>query len=169
MILVTGFGPFPGVRDNPSGVVARQVHGRRVRGHTVVAEVLPVTWTGAAARTLALARHLEPVVVVGLGVAMSREGVQVERLGRRELAARLDAAGELPPVLPGPEQVGATLAVDVLCQALSATPSDDAGSYVCNAWLYQVASGLDCPVGFVHLPAAGLDPERLLAGLAHLV
>jgi pyrrolidone-carboxylate peptidase len=56
-----------------------------------------------------------------------------------------------------------------LAEALGATCSDDAGGYVCNAWLHRVASTLAVPVGFVHVPAEGLPPDRLLHGLSALL
>ena len=58
---------------------------------------------------------------------------------------------------------------EALCQGLDAVPSDDAGTYVCNAWLHQVASGLEIPVGFIHIPGSGLEPERLMKGLEALI
>jgi pyrrolidone-carboxylate peptidase len=59
--------------------------------------------------------------------------------------------------------------VDRLARALGAVLSDDAGRYVCNAWLHRVASALDVPVGFVHVPAEGIAAERLLDGISALI
>lgn len=172
MILVTGFGPFLDVEDNPSGRLARRVDGARVAGHSVHGELLPVSYDEAPALTLALAERLRPDLVVGLGVARGRARVMVERVGRRPTAsAAPDVRGRRPtPPKAGPDEVRATLDVDALAETLGAGVSDDAGAYVCNAWLYAVARGLPgVPVGFVHLPDEGLAAERLLAGLARLV
>jgi hypothetical protein len=65
--------------------------------------------------------------------------------------------------------VDATIDVHRLALALGANVSDDAGRYVCNAWLYRVARGFPAPVGFVHVPPSGLDPAILLAGLRALL
>ena len=48
--------------------------------------------------------------------------------------------------------------------------SDDAGPYVCNAWLYGVLGGLAAtgrpiPAAFLHVTAEGMDPDRLAAAL----
>ncbi len=60
--------------------------------------------------------------------------------------------------------------VERLAAALGAGVSTDAGRYVCNAWLYQVAAALpDRLVGFVHVPPAGVELARLLAGVASLL
>jgi pyrrolidone-carboxylate peptidase len=70
----------------------------------------------------------------------------------------------------GPAEVRATLDVEALAEALGAGVSDDAGAYVCNAWLYAVTRGLPgVPVGFVHVPDQGMPEDQLLAGLARLV
>ena len=167
-VLVTGFGPFPGVDDNPTSVLARAVSGATVAGHIVHGVVLPVRYDEAPARTIALARELGAVLVVGTGVAVRRERVTVERVGRAAVG-RPDVAGWTPASLDGPPLVPSTLDVATLCAALDADPSDDAGSYVCNAWLHGVAQGLEVPVGFVHVPPTGLPAARLLAGLEALL
>lgn len=169
MILVTGFGPFGAVVDNPAARLARAVHGRRIGGHTVVGCVIPVSYARGPDTTIALARDLGPRFVVGLGVATARGTVEVER---RAIAAgdgrTPDVDGVILDRLDGPDVVHATLDAERLAAALGADLSDDAGRYVCNAWLHRVAQALDVPVGFVHLPADGLDPERLLTALRWL-
>jgi pyroglutamyl-peptidase len=165
MILVTGFGAFPGVNHNPTADLVRALNGRRVQGHTLVGEVLEVRWLQGPRRAVRLAHLLRPALVLGFGVATQRGAVCVERLAHRHLAARPDAAGELPPVLDGPEVVSSSLDVQRLAEALDGESSEDAGRYVCNAWLYQVALALDVPVGFVHVPAQGLAVSRCLGAL----
>ncbi len=169
-VLVTGFGPFPGVVDNPSARLARQVHGCRAGSSPVVGLVLPVRWRVGPLMAIEAARALDARAVVGLGVATSRSGVHVERLAVRRTDGRADVVGEVLPLPPGEPTVAATLDVDRLAAALDAVVSSDAGNYVCNAWLYQVVPALvGRPVGFVHLPSEGLSPARLLAGLAALL
>ncbi|MCK6524086.1 pyrrolidone-carboxylate peptidase [Myxococcota bacterium] len=172
MILVTGFGPFLDVEDNPSGRLARRIDGARVAGHSVYGERLPVSYDEAPAMTLALAERLRPILVVGLGVARGRMKVMVERVGRRpDPGAIPDVGGRRPTARKGaPAEVRASLDVEALSDALGAAVSDDAGAYVCNAWLYTVARALPAvPVGFIHVPDEGMSEERLLTGLARLV
>lgn len=164
MILLTGFGPFLDVADNPAARVVRALDGRRLAGETVIGRVLPVSYRRGPAETVAVARRLEPRLVLGLGVARSRGRVTVERVGRPDVGAAPDVDGERPARL-GAGLVRATVDVDRLAAALGAEVSDDAGDYVCNAWLYRVASTLDVPVGFVHVPVRGLDPDRLARAL----
>lgn len=172
MILVTGFGPFGRVIDNPSARAALEVHGRRVAGETVIGRVLPVSYARASAEVSEVVAASGPVrLVVGLGVATNRGDVEVERTGRRTCdPARPDVDGVGVDDLGGPELVPATIDVEALARALKARISDDAGGYVCNAWLFRVAQALpDVPVGFVHIPAAGIATDRLLAGLRALL
>lgn len=169
MILVSGFGPFPGVPDNPTAALARAIDGRRVAGETVVGIVLPVSYARGPAEVIRHAQLLGPRLVVGLGVASQRAKPCVERTGRRAAnperpdvdGVALDRCGD------GPEIVRATADVARLAKALKAEISDDAGGYVCNAWLWTVVQALPgTPVAFVHVPPAGLPVDRLLGALA---
>ena len=168
-VLVTGFGPFPGVDDNPTAHLARAVNGAQIANHSVVGHVLPVSFARGPDDTIALARELKADLVVGLGVAVRRSEVCVEQRGVRVREGRPDVDGSTVCLLEGPDHVPATLDVPRLAQALQARVSLDAGTYVCNAWLYRVSQALDVPVGFVHVPPSGLTPTRLLDGIATLL
>lgn len=179
VLLVTGFGPFLEVQDNPSGRLAEAVDGVRLGrpgepGLRVVGAVLPVDYDEAPARTVSLARSLGAFAIVGTGVALGREQVCVERWGRRLARPDLADVGgrRLADLEPGgPVRVEATAPVVALAQALGALVSEDAGGYVCNAWLYRVlralarSPGVAPDVAFLHIPPQGLAPERLLGAL----
>ncbi len=168
MILLTGFGAFRDVTDNPAARAARALSGWRLRGHTVVSRVIPVSYARGPDHTIAVARQLRPVLVLGLGVAVARAGVEVERRAVARVQGA-DVDGVTAELGPDPAEVRATIDVAALGEALGAGLSDDAGAYVCNAWLYRVTQALDAPVGFVHVPRDGIEPERLARGLAALV
>jgi pyroglutamyl-peptidase len=171
VILVTGFGPFKTVVDNPSAAVVRQISGARVAGRTVVGLELPVSFARAPGLVLDAARRLDVDLVVGFGVAMSRDRVCVERRAARPAGSRSpDVDGVSDYVVDGPDLALSTADTATLAAAMGAALSDDAGSYVCNAWLYEVSLGLpDVPVAFVHVPPAGIEASRVLDGLAALV
>jgi pyroglutamyl-peptidase len=168
-VLVTGFGSFPGVPENPTARLARAVDGARIGEATVIGRVLPVSYARGPALAIELAREHGVALVVGTGVAVTRPGVTVETVGRRVLEGACDVDGASLCGLSDDELVAATLDVRRLAAALGATLSDDAGRYVCNAWLHRVASELAVPVGFVHVPAEGIDAERLLDGISALI
>lgn len=168
MIVVTGFGPFLDVETNPSGALARAVDGARVGRHTVVGLELPVSYERAVQETVSFAQRLRPALVLGLGVATNRTGVQVEHVAvNRTHPEHADVDGRRPKDLgPGPARVVSSVAPK-LAQALGCEPSHDAGVYVCNAWLYGVTTSLaTLPVAFVHIASdQALSAAELLAGL----
>lgn len=171
-LLVVGFGPFLEVLDNPAARLARACDGGRAGAHLVVGRDMPVTWFGAVERVVALQAQHDAALVLGVGVARGRELAWVERAGFRRVDGRTpDVDGvvldDLDPL--GPARRDATLDADALAQALGVGVSEDAGRYVCNAFLYLAPAALPVPVGFLHIPPAGFPPERLLAGLARLV
>lgn len=168
-VLITGFGAFPGVPVNPTEAVARAVDGRVVAGWRVAGRVLPVGWREGPDAAIAAARAVDAALVIGLGVATTRVGVEVETVAVRACDPRPDAFGVVDAELSGPDRVAATVDCARLAEALGASLSTDAGRYVCNAWLYRVSSELTVPVGFVHVPADGIAPDRLLAGVAKLI
>lgn len=165
---MTGFGPFGGVADNPSERLIRALDGRSTGGIALVGVVLPVSFSRGPALAIEAAKAAGPGLrmVLGFGVAMGRDGLWVEAVGQARSGAGLDVDGNAGGVLPGPEVVEATVDLPRLTRCLGAKISRDAGAYVCNAWLHQVTLGLPgLPVGFVHIPAEGADPESVVAGL----
>lgn len=167
MIVVTGFGPFLDVEDNPSGRLAQAVDGARIGGHTVLGQVLPVSYERAPRRALELARR-RPALILGLGVAASRTGAQVERVAVNAGSTQNpDVDGVWKERLgDGPDALRCGIA-DELAAALRIETSDDAGRYVCNAWLYGLLRHAPrTPAAFVHIAdASALEPTALLEGL----
>ncbi len=166
--LVTGFGPFLEVTDNPSGRVARAVDGRSIGGVDIAGHELPVTFGGGPDRAVALAEALDAHVVIGLGVDRRTTTVDVETRAYN-VGAGLDVEGRTLRALhpEGPPLVYANIDAAAFAAALGGRVDDDAGRYVCNAWLYRVGLAL-MPrrlVVFVHLPRDGMDPERLVTAI----
>lgn len=162
MIRLTGFGPFGDVLDNPSATLVRALAGRSIAGHAVDARILPVRWSDGLDAALA---GPTPALLLGFGVAVSRDTVQVEAVGTRH-RERADIAGREPSDVDGPERVAATVDVPRLAACLGATVSHDAGSYLCNAWAWTIPQRTQAPAAFVHLPPQGADPDGLAAGIA---
>ena len=162
---MTGFGSFSGVTDNPTESLAQALNGQMFAGHEIRGVVLPVSYARGPAEAIREAREFGADLVLGFGVAVNRTDVCVERIAVFVSDGDPDNDGETVAMSEGPERVRATLDVDGLAGALGASLSDDAGRYVCNAWLYKVTEALDVPVGFVHVPAAGLTPLDVLDAL----
>ncbi len=170
VILLTGFGPFPGVPENASAVlVPRLAKAARdlFPDYDIVAEILPTEWVAAPQKVGDLLARPGTVLALHFGVARHAQGFQIELVGRNQCSAVADAAGRLPAVDclldDGPAELACTLPVERIVHRLTqlgvpVCTSTDAGGYLCNALLYHslgAADTLEKPhlAGFVHLPA----------------
>lgn len=185
-LLVTGFGPFPGVPANPSAVLARQVARLRrpaLARFRIRVEVLPTRWDGLDGLAALIARR-RPAAVLMLGVAARRQLVCVE--GRAVNAARPapDAAKAHPAAVrlapEGPDARPSTARLAPLLAALRrhgvpARLSRDAGRYLCNASYFRALETAGAaPVAFVHLPGRsgrprGVGRVRMVRALSDLL
>jgi pyroglutamyl-peptidase len=177
-VLITGFGPFPGVPTNVScSLVRRLVFKARavLPDLRFVAAVLPTEWMRAPQRVTQLHKLHEPVLALHLGVASRMRGFRIETEARNFRRMLPDAAGALPPssrvceedierraaALDAPS-IAAHLGRKGYCASLS----NNAGDYLCNAVLYQSLieaerRGSRCKVGFIHVPADLLPQDML--------
>jgi pyroglutamyl-peptidase len=161
-LLVTGFGPFPGMPRNPSAAVARNVAallGRRT-GVDARALILPTTYAAVSEVLVPAVREGGYDAVLMIGVAGRAKAVRLERRGANRAALfSPDAAKKRPAALilgKGPPYRASTVPAlrllplfrrhDVPC-----TVSQDAGRYLCNAG-YFTALAHPMPVMFVHIP-----------------
>lgn len=173
-ILVTGFGPFPGVEHNTSGEAARAIDGQVAHGVTFVGRVVDVSWTRAWPTIAQHVREVDPVALVMLGVDQNSDRVRLERVAHNGSCERVDQFGERAPGPRLVEHAPATLVTGLPWAALcvdGVEPSDDAGRYLCNASFFSGVHALGdaLPVGFVHVPPAPLDAVfPLLRRLAEL-
>ena len=170
-LLLTGFGPFPGVPVNASSALVARIAAvarPRLSTVTIATATLPTEWRRGPDRVRALIARLRPEIVIHFGVAEQARGFVIERVGANACLAYADAAGVLPPLTvldaDGPLSRPVTLPVSAIVRALEArglpvAASDDAGSYLCNAVLYSslsLATERARPfiAGFVHIPPA---------------
>jgi len=184
-ILLTGFGPFPGVPENASALLVTEL-ARLARtrwlAHRFEAAVLPTEWLAGPAMLTTLLDELEPAAVLHFGVAGTASGFAIESRGQNFAKPEPDAAGRLPPSsrlsADGPDYLAATIpTVDILerlgQRSLPCSLSHDAGGYLCNAVLYgslerAQKANWTMRSGFIHLPAtlAGITvPGRPAASL----
>jgi pyroglutamyl-peptidase len=161
-LLVTGFGPFPGIPRNPSAEVAHRLAASprwRRLGIEVRARVLPTTYAALEAELApALAEGFDAVLMIG--VAGRSRRVRVEgRASNRSSILHGDAAKRRPermaqPGLPAFRRCRADVRRVVAAlqeHGVPAAPSQDAGRYLCNASYLQALAG-PAPVLFLHIP-----------------
>ena len=175
VILITGFGPFPGVPENATTRLVPELQERAKRaipGHRVVAEILPTEWRAAPLRVEALVGRHKPVATVHFGVSSRAEGFVIETRGHNTAEDLADACGERPAseciIDDGPKVLASTFPARLILarlrrRGLPAALSRDAGRYLCNAVLYRALAlghGGASPhsSGFIHLPD-GLAPR----------
>lgn len=166
-ILLTGFGPFPGVPENVSKWLVEALAASPSRfGCDVHGEVLPTEWTEVAKRAPTLLHRHRPRLTIHFGLNPRARGFRVERSAHNRVHARHDARGALPAgaavIEAGPARLDTGVPASQLVKHLKqngfpAAASRSAGSYLCN-FLYYLS--LDwaakqenrCHVCFVHIP-----------------
>lgn len=165
LILVTGFGPFEAVQNNPSADVAQALAAtppaELPAGVSVACAVLPTSFARSAVELDAHWRAREPSLLLSLGV-QSKGGTsfRLERRAARLLAGRTDIDGREAQELTGGERRTSLdlsrLAIELASAgAHEVTISDDAGGYVCER-VYHYGLGRAAehgvPALFLHLP-----------------
>jgi len=165
-ILLTGFEPFGGERVNPSWQVAQALHGVRLGEAEVVALQLPCVFGAALAPLAQALQALQPTLVLSLGQAAGRCDLSVERIAINVDDARIaDNHGaspiDQPVVAGGPAAYFSTLPIKAIvaalrAQALPASVSQTAGTFVCNHVFYGLMHLLrehpGVRGGFMHVP-----------------
>jgi pyroglutamyl-peptidase len=179
IVLLTGFGPFPGVPVNASADLAAELASRGARafpGYRIVAAELPTEWERAPATAALLYEGLRPAVALHFGVSRRARGFEIETRGRNVTCQSADATGILPSAArlapEGPEVVASAIPVARIMVrlrrlGLPVSISRDAGRYLCNAVLFhglvhRSATGEAPITGFIHIPEglAGMRPGR---------
>jgi pyroglutamyl-peptidase len=169
-VLITGFGPFPGMPVNASMRLLRELADTAPRlfpGVRFATAVLATEWRAAPLRLERLIAAARPDVALHFGVSARARGFEIEARARNACCPTADAAGVLPAdasLAPtGAFYLTATLPVHHIAARLRrigipAFVSRDAGAYLCNATLYHsllLARGAPRRrVGFIHIPAS---------------
>lgn len=172
-VLVTGFGPFPGVPYNASAALVEALReGGPEPGVSLATAIVPVLWEKAIATAQAAIAEHRPDAILHFGVSKRASGFVIETRAHNFSGPKKDHAGEARGagvLMPGRSAIEvATLPTQMLLAALKAagypaTISKNAGRYLCNALFYSslsLASGKGAPlVGFIHLPALGAETK----------
>ncbi len=173
-VLLTGFGPFPGVPFNPSAVLVKALARRRRPALAEIARTTHIfaTTYEAVDRDLPMLFAQKPDIVLMFGLAGNRRHICIETRARNSVSLLYPDAGRHRPqrgvIVPGgPALQGRAPFADLLGalrgSAIPSRLSRDAGRYVCN-YSYSRAlerAGNGQPlVQFVHIPRVRFDPRR---------
>jgi pyroglutamyl-peptidase len=180
-ILVTGFGPFPGAPENPTGPLVRALARKRHPAEdavTLKAYVFPTRYKAVDRALPRLLKAFKPDAIIMFGLATRSRAIRVETLARNRISDRPDAGG----LTPGPcaidtdslRNLPVHAPTAALLRALTragvpARLSRDAGDYLCNYTLWHAtratgqSAGLELSA-FIHVPKLSLriTPETLL-------
>ena len=148
-MLITGFGPFPGLIENASEAFAPLLADRlpqHLPNVRAACAVLPTEWDRAPRLLQRLLNELQPQLCLHLGVSGQAKGLVLESVAHNATSQRQDAGGwgpasrmvinDAPATLLGP--VGPVRLLEGAARdGLAISPSGNAGSYVCNAVFFH--------------------------------
>jgi len=173
-VLITGFGPFPGVPVNATMRLVPELVRTGAHLHPdvrILSEILATEWAAAPQRLEPLLAEARPDLVLHFGVSSRARGFEIEARARNACTQSPDAVGALPAGAAvqegGAEHLATSLPVQHIVtrlrlRGIPAFVSRDAGGYLCNATLYHsLGCARDVPgrrVGFVHVPATLARP-----------
>jgi pyroglutamyl-peptidase len=176
-VLLTGFGPFPGARFNPTATLPGQLAARRrpaLADVTRIAHVFRTSYAAVDEELPALLRRIRPDLVLMFGVATRTDYLRIETRARnarsllfsdvdgRHLAASGITLGA-PSIRAGRAPHQALLAA-VRAKRIPARLSHSAGRYLCNFTYWralEAAHDNGAPlVQFIHVPLVRRTPTR---------
>lgn len=193
-VLVTGFGPFPGIHDNPSGDLVRRIKQERLRlpqDITLHATIIPTSWAVVEQFVQKDLAEFDPDIALHFGVSSRAHGFRIEQVARNTASTAADCerktfgrphlANGGSPILHASIDAERT-AQRLRKRGLEACASRDAGRYLCNMLLYlSLNQLLECrsvrQTGFIHIPplkgsshhAAVFDIADLLTGVRTII
>ncbi len=178
-ILLTGFGPFPGAPENPTGALVRALARQSLPYVTVNAHVFATKYKTVDRSLPRLLDAFKPHAVIMFGLASRSRALRIETLARNRISPFPDAAGftrgpcEIEASMPRVLKVRAPVAGVLRALERTGLParlSHNAGDYLCNYTLWHAtratnkAGGVELSA-FIHVPSLSLrvTPDALLA------
>jgi pyrrolidone-carboxylate peptidase len=165
-LLVTGFGPFRNVTDNPSAKLAAALPG--------TTEVLPVQY-GKVESFAKSARSREEGTILCLGLNANAGSLKFELYAHNQIGAEKGhgSRAHRRTVIKsnGPKTLGQTLLTPLQLSSLHLGTSFTPGDYLCNFLLYSLLARYpDRRVGFVHVPPFETVPfDEQIVHLSRLI
>ena len=165
-LLVTGFGPFRDVVDNPSARLAAGLPGN--------SEVLQVQYSKVEAFARSV-RHREEDTILCLGLNARADALRFELYAHNKIGAERGhgSRGHSRTIIKpsGPKTLGQTLLSPAELSLLKMQTSYTPGDYLCNFLLYSLLIRYpERRIGFVHVPPFEVIPQNVqLAQLNDLV
>ncbi|MGL4323300.1 MAG: hypothetical protein ACRCTD_04600 [Beijerinckiaceae bacterium] len=169
-ILVTGFGPFPHVRVNPTQAIIKRLVQQRGFDHiglAIIPHIFPTRWSILDAEVEKVITHSDADAVLHLGVAARRKHISIETVARTGSRRMLpDASGVSQAAMPAghiePQHYKIAASAEQIHAAIghetsAVRISNNAGRYLCNG-IYAKSLALRAtkqekrPTVFIHVP-----------------
>jgi pyroglutamyl-peptidase len=178
-LLITGFGPFPGMPFNPTGPLVRRLASMRrpaLADWRIASHVFQTSYAAVDDDLPALIAQHRPDALLMFGVAGRTRHIRIETLARNRLTRILpDVSGKLTARGVIMRNAPAAIAMRAPAMRLLAAArttrlpvklSNDAGRYLCNYLCWRAAETLaagNAPrlAAFVHVPKVRRTPGRL--------
>lgn len=188
-LLLTGFGPFPGAPDNPTGpLIAALAPKLRKDGFRVSTHVFETTYAAVDRELPRLLQRVKPDAILMFGLANKARALRVETKARNRIARFPDASFVIPKSrfisvekttsLPIRAPKTALLRA-AKSKGLPARHSVNAGDYLCNYLYWHALDGAAKDAGprkaaFIHvpLPSKRFTLDRLIESgeaIAHVM
>ncbi|WDF04456.1 pyroglutamyl-peptidase I [Shouchella hunanensis] len=165
-VILTGFEPFLNHEANPSELIVSALDEKVINGLQVKSVVLPVSFQRAAEIMKKLIKEEDPAAIVMLGLAGKRTAISLERIAINVMDGPEDNDGVVMSDQPiheqGPAAYFSTLPLREIEAGVKEHDShvyvsNTAGTYVCNALMYETLHELKrlekrVPSGFIHIP-----------------
>ncbi|AIC95623.1 pyroglutamyl-peptidase I family protein [Shouchella lehensis] len=165
-MILTGFEPFLDHDANPSELIVSALDEKVINGLQVKSVVLPVSFQRAAEKMKTLIKEENPAAIVMLGLAGKRTAISLERVAINVMDGPEDNDGVVMNDQrineKGPAAYFSTLPLREIETAVKEYDphvyvSNTAGTYVCNALMYETLHELKhwdkrVPSGFIHIP-----------------
>jgi len=177
-ILATGFGPFPGAPENPSGELIKHLLIESLEldlgGARMVFGTLPASWRELDDGWRALLSRSRPDMALHLGYSPHSPGFELEASSHNRAGGKPDGRGDGGPggaiEKDGEDRLDSPFDLPRLAEALrtnghKAEISQDCGDYLCN-YLYYRSLSRPLPALFVHIPAINIDGRIIPPGHA---
>ncbi len=179
-ILLTGFEPYGGRGLNPANEAVTALDGKYIGSHRIFGVTLPVVNNGQRQRIQEKIETLGPAILLSLGLWPGETMIRLERVGVNISDYEIpDQDGTLiknePIIKNGNEALFSSLPLEtilsrLLQEGIPARISNSAGSFLCNAILYNALriikeKRLNIACGFMHLPYLPIQVAEIIAGM----
>lgn len=163
-ILISGFEAFDGLESNPSEDLILEL-AKKKWDFMLYPVVLPVSFKKAFRKLKKEIDKLRPDIVICVGLAYIRNEITLERVAINFAEARIPDNDGFQPVgefivAQAPDGLFSDLPINSMAQVcidnkIKASISNTAGTYVCNALMYEVllyGRSKKFKAGFIHIP-----------------